>query len=173
MDRRRPVAAVRYEVEPLDAAVELRVCSDLLANEKVPERSDGPRAASVPTDPLTAETYRATGLDRVLVHRTGRSGQRVAVAVSHLLEGPGTVTTTGDCTPDRVRLTVTGRLHRRERLRLTKFAAYEFHRATRVGLREHRRRRLPAAAALPVPGAVPQAGGQAGRSGAGHAALPR
>ncbi len=57
---RRPVAAVRYEVEPLDTPVELRVCSDLLANEKVPERSDDPRAASVPTDPLTAETYRAT-----------------------------------------------------------------------------------------------------------------
>ncbi|WP_410819819.1 glycoside hydrolase family 65 protein [Micromonospora sp. 050-3] len=123
---RRPVAAVRYEVEPLDTAVELRVCSDLLANEKVPERSDDPRAASVPTDPLTAETYRATGLDGVLVQRTERSGQRVAVAVSHLVEGPGTVTTTGDCTPDRVRLTVTGRLRRGEQLRLTKFAAYEW-----------------------------------------------
>ena len=34
------------------------------------------------------------------------------------------------------------------------------------------RGRLPAAAALPLPGAVPQAGGQAGRPGAGHAALP-
>ncbi|WP_435825935.1 glycoside hydrolase family 65 protein [Micromonospora zamorensis] len=123
---RRPVAAVRYEVEPLGAPVELRVCSDLLANETVPERSDDPRAASVPTDPLTAESYSATGLDGMLVHRTERSGQRVAVAVSHLLEGPDTVTTTGDCTPDRVRLTVTGRLHPGERLRLTKFAAYEW-----------------------------------------------
>nr|WP_308159428.1 glycosyl hydrolase family 65 protein [Micromonospora sp. C81] len=123
---RRPVAAVRYEVEPLGAPVELRVCSDLLANETVPERSDDPRAASVPTDPLTAESYSATGLDGMLVHRTERSGQRVAVAVSHLLDGPDTVTTTGDCTPDRVRLTVTGRLHPGERLRLTKFAAYEW-----------------------------------------------
>ncbi|MFG1896178.1 glycoside hydrolase family 65 protein [Micromonospora zamorensis] len=123
---RRPVAAVRYEVEPLGAPVELRVCSDLLANETVPERSDDPRAASVPADPLTAESYSATGLDGMLVHRTERSGQRVAVAVSHLLEGPDTVTTTGDCTPDRVRLTVTGRLHPGERLRLTKFAAYEW-----------------------------------------------
>ncbi|MCO1595696.1 family 65 glycosyl hydrolase [Micromonospora sp. RHAY321] len=122
---RRPVAAVRYEVEPLDAAVELRVCSDLLANERVPERSDDPRAASVLTDPLIAETYRVAGLDGVLVHRTERSGQRVAVAVSHLVDAPDTVTTTGDRTPDRVRLTVTGRLHPGERLRLTKFAAYE------------------------------------------------
>ncbi|RLP91545.1 glycoside hydrolase family 65 protein [Micromonospora sp. BL4] len=122
---RRPVAAVRYEVEALDGPVELRVCSDLLANEQVPERSDDPRAASVITDPLTSETYRAAGLDGVLVHRTERSGQRVAVAVSHLLDAPGTVTATGDCTPDRVRLTVAGRLHPGERLRLTKFAACE------------------------------------------------
>ncbi|MBM0231570.1 glycoside hydrolase family 65 protein [Micromonospora sp. STR1_7] len=122
---RRPVAAVRYEVQPLDAPVELRVCSDLLANEKVPERSDDPRAASVLTEPLTGETHRADGLDGVLVHRTERSGQRVAVAVSHLVDAPDTVAVTGDGTPDRVRLTVAGRLHPGERLRLTKFAAYE------------------------------------------------
>ncbi|MFJ6163880.1 glycoside hydrolase family 65 protein [Micromonospora orduensis] len=122
---RRPVAAVRYEVEPLDAPVELRVCSDLLANERVPESSDDPRAASVLTDPLTGEAYRADGLDGVLVHRTERSGQRVAVAVSHLLDAPETVTVSCDGTPDRVRVTVAGRLHPGERLRLTKFAAYE------------------------------------------------
>ncbi|MEK8108605.1 hypothetical protein NKG94_34075 [Micromonospora sp. M12] len=45
---RRPVAAVRYEVEPLDASVELRVCSDLLANEKVPELSDDPAPPRCP-----------------------------------------------------------------------------------------------------------------------------
>ncbi|MGK5737483.1 glycoside hydrolase family 65 protein [Micromonospora sp. URMC 103] len=122
---RRPVAAVRYEVEPLDAAVELRICSDLLANEHVPERSDDPRAASVVQDPLTAETRRSSGLDGVLVHRTDRSAQRVAVAVAHLVDAPPTVATAGDCTPDRLRLTLTGRLAPGERLRLTKFAAYE------------------------------------------------
>ncbi|MFF5054180.1 glycoside hydrolase family 65 protein [Micromonospora sp. NPDC000663] len=122
---RRPVAAVRYEVEPLDGPVDLRVCSDLLANERVPESSDDPRAASTLTDPLTGEAYRADGLDGVLVHRTERSGQRVAVAVSHLLDAPDTVTVSGDGTPDRVRVTVAGRVHPGERLRLTKFAAYE------------------------------------------------
>ncbi|TDC31114.1 glycoside hydrolase family 65 protein [Micromonospora sp. 15K316] len=122
---RRPVAAVRYEVEPLDGPVEVRVCSDLLANERVPERSDDPRAADVVTDPLTAETRRAAGLDGVLVHRTDRSAQRVAVAVAHLVDTPPGVTADGDCTPDRLRVTLTGRLARGERLRVTKFAAYE------------------------------------------------
>ncbi|MET8229484.1 glycosyl hydrolase family 65 protein [Micromonospora sp. NPDC005298] len=122
---RRPVAAVRYEVEPLDGPVELRICSDLLANEKVPESSDDPRAASTLSDPLAGEAYRADGLDGVLVHRTERSGQRVAVAVSHLVDAPDTVTVSGDGIPDRVRVTVAGRLHPGERLRLTKFAAYE------------------------------------------------
>ncbi|MEU5779906.1 glycoside hydrolase family 65 protein [Micromonospora lupini] len=122
---RRPVAAVHYEAEPLDGPAELRVCSDLLANERVPELSEDPRAASVLTDPLTAEAHRTSGLDGVLVHRTERSGQRVAVAVSHLVDAPDTVTATSDGTPDRVRLTVAGRLHPGERLRLTKFAAYE------------------------------------------------
>ncbi|MER7888853.1 glycosyl hydrolase family 65 protein [Micromonospora sp. NPDC094482] len=122
---RRRIAAIRYEVEPLDASVELRVCSDLLANERVPERSDDPRAASVVTDALTAETRRSHGLDGVLVHRTERSAQRVAVAVAHLVEAPEHVSADSDCTPDRMRLTLTGPLRPGERLRLTKFAAYE------------------------------------------------
>ena len=45
---RHAVAAVRYQVEPLDdRPVEIRVCADVLANERVPERADDPRAASV------------------------------------------------------------------------------------------------------------------------------
>lgn len=122
---RRPVAAVRYEVEPLDGPVELRVCSDLLANENVPQRSDDPRAATVVQDPLTAEARRSDGLDGVLVHRTDRSAQRVAVAVAHLVDAPAVVAVDGDCTPDRLRLTLTGPLAPGERVRLTKFAAYE------------------------------------------------
>ncbi|MFC3503721.1 glycoside hydrolase family 65 protein [Micromonospora krabiensis] len=122
---RRPIGAVRYEVEPLDATVHVRVCSDLLANERLPERADDPRAATVITDPLTAERRRSDGLDGVLVHRTEHSGQRVAVAVAHLVDAPPTVAADVDCTPDRLRLTLTGPLRSGERLRLTKFAAHE------------------------------------------------
>ena len=47
-------------------------------------------------------------------------------------------------------------------------AARGVHRLRAVGLQEHRRGPVPAAAALPVLPAVPQAGGQAGGPGAGH-----
>ncbi|MGY0007323.1 glycoside hydrolase family 65 protein [Micromonospora sp. I033] len=122
---RRPVAAVDYTVEPLDGPVEVRVSADLLANERVPERADDPRAASVIHDPLTAETGRHDGTDAVLVHRTARSAQRVAVAVAHRVDAPATVATDTALSPDRFRLAVTGPLRPGERIRITKFAAYE------------------------------------------------
>ncbi|WKU03023.1 glycoside hydrolase family 65 protein [Micromonospora sp. HUAS LYJ1] len=123
---RHAVAAVRYEVEPLDdRPVEIRVCSDVLANERVPERADDPRAASVVHDPLHAELHRPDGHRGVLVHRTDSSAQRVAVAVTHETDAPAGFTDGDDHTPDRLRTTVEGRLAPGDRLRLTKYAAYE------------------------------------------------
>ncbi|MFF5172592.1 glycoside hydrolase family 65 protein [Micromonospora sp. NPDC000089] len=123
----RPVAAVRYEVEPLgDHPVPLRLCSDVQANERVPERADDPRAASIIHDPLTAERHHRDGAAEVLVHRTERSGQRVAVAVEHHVEAPDDLSIAADRTDDRLRTTVEGRLRPGERLRVTKFAAYEY-----------------------------------------------
>ncbi|WP_309227349.1 glycoside hydrolase family 65 protein [Micromonospora thermarum] len=122
---RRAVAAVRWTVEALDAPVDVRICSDALANERVPERSDDPRAASVIHDPLTAEYRRVDGPDGVLVHRTERSAQRVAVAVAHEVETPDGFASAVDETPDRLRLALDGTLRPGDRVRVTKFAAYE------------------------------------------------
>ncbi|MFI6227347.1 glycoside hydrolase family 65 protein [Micromonospora echinospora] len=129
-----PVAAVRWEVEALDASVDVRVCSDLVANQRVPERSDDPRAATVLDEPLVPEYRRSDGPDGVLVHRTGRSGQRVAVAVAHLVEAPDTTATDTGCQGDRFRLALSGPLRPGQRLRLTKFAAYE---CTRTDVVDH------------------------------------
>ncbi|MFF5213911.1 glycoside hydrolase family 65 protein [Micromonospora sp. NPDC000442] len=123
---RRRVAAVDWTVEPLDGPVDLRICADLLANEHVPERADDPRAASLISDPLTAELHRVDSADALLVHRTEHSEQRVAVAVAHRSAAPEHVTTDADATPDRIRLTLTGPLRPGERVRLTKYAAYEW-----------------------------------------------
>ncbi|MGN9774858.1 glycoside hydrolase family 65 protein [Micromonospora sp. H33] len=122
---RRAIAAVRWTVEPLDVPVEIRVCSDLVANERVPERSADPRAAAVIPDPLTAEYRRVDGRDGVLVHRTERSAERVAVAVAHEVDAPDGFASGLDESPDRLRLALTGTLRPGERLRVTKYAAYE------------------------------------------------
>lgn len=123
---RRPVAAVDWAVEPLDEPVRLRIGADLLANQRVPERADDPRAASVIHDPLTGEIRRDDGLDGVLVHRTGRSGQRVAVAVAHRVEAPDEIATGTELTADRFRLALSGPVRPGERIRVTRFAAYEW-----------------------------------------------
>ncbi|GIJ22351.1 glycosyl hydrolase [Micromonospora lutea] len=124
--RRRRVGAVDWTVEPLDGPVDVRICADLLANERVPDRGDDPRAASLIQDPLAAELHRVDGADALLVHRTERSGQRVAVAVAHRTAVPEHITTGVDATPDRIRLTLIGSLRPGERAQLTKFAAYEW-----------------------------------------------
>ncbi|SCL23870.1 alpha,alpha-trehalose phosphorylase [Micromonospora nigra] len=121
----RRVGVVDWSVEALDESVEIRISSDLLANERVPDRAGDPRAASVIDDPLTAERQRSAGTDGVLVHRTDRSAQRVAVAVAHHVDAPDEVATTVDCSPDRFRLTLTGTLPAGRRIALTKFAAYD------------------------------------------------
>ncbi|WP_254876692.1 glycoside hydrolase family 65 protein [Verrucosispora sp. NA02020] len=123
---RRRVAALDWTVEPLDEAVELRICADLLANERVPERDDDPRAAATIHDPLVAEHHHADGTDGVLVHRTEHSDQRIAVAVAHRLSAPDEIATSTDVTEDRVRLTLTGTVAPGRRVRLTKYAAYEW-----------------------------------------------
>ncbi|TDB81542.1 glycoside hydrolase family 65 protein [Micromonospora sp. KC721] len=123
---RRAVAAVHHEVEPLgDDPVELRLCSDVQANERIPERSDDPRAATIIHDPLIPELHRSDDCSGVLVHRTERSGQRVAVAVTHRIAVPDGLTSRGDSTDDRLRTCVEGRIRPGDRLRITKFAAYE------------------------------------------------
>ncbi|WBB78097.1 family 65 glycosyl hydrolase [Micromonospora sp. WMMD882] len=123
---RRPVAAVTWQVEPLDGPVEVRICADLVANQGVPDRADDPRAATILDDPLIAELHRREGLDGVLAHRTGRSGQRVAVAVADLVDAPDTTATATDSEPDRLRLTLAGPLRPGQRITLTRFTGHEY-----------------------------------------------
>ena len=106
------VAAIRYEVTAADPGVELRVESDLLANEEQPEQRDDPRAATTLHNVLRPVRHS----DDVLEHRTRRSGIPAAAAVAHRSDGSQTVTSE----PDRIRCTITGA----GALRVEKFLAY-------------------------------------------------
>src|SRR5689334_20423866 len=52
----RPVAAICYEVEPVDGPARITVQSELTANEQLPPAGADPRVAAALEDPLAAST---------------------------------------------------------------------------------------------------------------------
>ncbi len=84
----RAVAAIRYEVEPLDD-VQLVVQSDLLANEPTIHRTNDPRVAAALDSPLINDFTMAEKTRAVLCHHTKVSGLRMAAAMDHEIECAG------------------------------------------------------------------------------------
>src|ERR687895_365023 len=121
----RAVAAIEYEVEVLDAPALLVVQSELVANEQLPARDEAdPRVEAALTDPLVAEQHRCDDAGATLLHRTRRSGLRVAAAMDHEVHGPQGVKVTSEATEDIGRTTVIARLQPGQSLRLVKYLAY-------------------------------------------------
>ncbi|OIK29599.1 glycoside hydrolase family 65 protein [Streptomyces malaysiense] len=120
----RAVAAVAYEVEAVDARSRVVIQSELVANESLPGSDGDPRAAMALHSPLEQEDHFATGNRLRLVHRTRRSGLRVAVAADHAVSGPGQTTTTSESGTDLARLTVTSVLEPGQSLRVEKLVAH-------------------------------------------------
>jgi len=120
----RSVAAIRYEVEALDAAARVVLQSELVANEYVPEVEGDPRVAAALDSPLVAEEHESDGFRSLLVHRTKQSGLGVAAAMDHEVEGPEGSTSGSESIDDVARLTVTSELAVGERLLVTKYLAY-------------------------------------------------
>jgi alpha,alpha-trehalose phosphorylase len=122
--QQRAVAAIAYEVEPLDDEVRLVVQSELAANEEVPYSPGDPRVSAALQSPLRPEEHSAAGTRLRLVHSTNRSRLRVAVAADHRIEGPDGTQVSADSGDDVSRLTVTSVVKAGQRLRLEKFVAY-------------------------------------------------
>ena len=120
----RAVAAINYEVEPLDAPVRVVVQSELVANEALPNQGRDPRAGIVPASPLGCEEHLAEGTSGLLVHCTHASGLRIGAAMDHHIEGPPETVVASQSSSDVARVTVTARLEPGEKLRLVKFLAY-------------------------------------------------
>ncbi|MFF4906044.1 glycoside hydrolase family 65 protein [Streptomyces sp. NPDC001260] len=120
----RAIAAVSYEVEPVEARTRVVIQSELVANEQLPETKGDPRAAKALQSPLEPEEDFAVGRRLRLVHRTRRSGLRVAVAADHVVEGPEGTSTSSESNEDVARLTVTSVLEPGERLRVEKLVAH-------------------------------------------------
>ncbi|MEU2285326.1 glycosyl hydrolase family 65 protein [Streptomyces sp. NPDC013178] len=120
----RAVAAVAYEVEAVGSRSRVVIQSELVANESLPEPNGDPRAARALKSPLEPEEDVAVGNRLRLVHRTKRSGLRVAVAADHTVTGPERTTTASESNTDVARLTVTSVLEPGETLRVEKLVAH-------------------------------------------------
>jgi alpha,alpha-trehalose phosphorylase len=121
----RAVAAIAFEVEPLETTTRLVIQSELVTNEPHPAASNDPRAAAALEAPLVSEEHLCGGSRAVLVHATKASGLRVAAAMDHIVEGPpGTEMGDAETWADLARVTIASTVERGQRLRLVKFLAY-------------------------------------------------
>ena len=120
----RAVAAISYEVTPLDAEVRVAIQSELLANEDLPKVSGDPRVAAALEHPLESEYFNSNGTLAVMVHRTKRSGLRVGAAMDHMIDGPAGVLVESRVVADTALVSAVTPLKPGERLRVVKFVAY-------------------------------------------------
>ena len=121
----RPVLAIAFEVEAVDAATRIVVQSELVADEEIPDLGGGdPRAAAALTDALEALDGAGRGSGGYLVHRTRRSGITMAAAMENVFDAPGDVSVRNEAAADWVRVGGTTVLQPGERLRLEKIVTY-------------------------------------------------
>src|ERR1039458_5297470 len=120
----RSVAAICYDVEPLDGPVPVVVQSELLANEQLPPPGGDPRVTAVLKAPLAAEQHAASGARAGLVHSTRRSGLLIAAVMDHVIDGPAATHVRAESFPHMGRVTVTATLQPGQRLRLGKVVAH-------------------------------------------------
>ncbi|GLZ03757.1 glycosyl hydrolase [Actinomadura sp. NBRC 104412] len=120
----RAIAAICYDVEPVDQSLRVVAQSELVANESLPDLGDDPRVAAALEAPLVSEEHVHNGTKVILVHATRKSGLRMAAGMSHDIEGPGRMAVDAESSPDVGRVTVATELEPGQRLRIVKYLAY-------------------------------------------------
>jgi alpha,alpha-trehalose phosphorylase len=120
----RAVAAILYEVEPLQTRVAVVVQSELVSNESLPDPGDDPRAAAALSSPLRSELFDGDGQRAVLAHSTRASGLRMAAAMDHVIDGPSGTEATLELDQDLARVVISSELESGQSLRVVKFLAY-------------------------------------------------
>ncbi len=121
----RAIAAVCYEVEPIDAGLQIAVQSELIANEQLPSGTAGDsRAGAVLDHPLVGEYWNSHDNAVVLVHKTRDSGLRVAAAMDHVIDAPAAMRTETQVYVDGGLVTTSVDLEPGQRLQLIKLVAY-------------------------------------------------
>jgi alpha,alpha-trehalose phosphorylase len=122
----RAIAAILYEVEPLDGVTPVVVQSELVTNESMPQVKGDPRAAAALASPLVSEDFIGDDGRAVLTHVTRASGLRVSAGMWHVVEGPGSIDTRTEALSDLARLTISADPSPGEPLRMIKFMGYSW-----------------------------------------------
>jgi alpha,alpha-trehalose phosphorylase len=120
----RAVAAISYQIEPLDDAVHIVLQSELVANEQLPPARWDPRAAAVLEAPLRSEEHAGQSGRAMLIHKTRRSGLRLAVAMQNQVVCPADTRQETESAPDVARHAVSAQLCPGQRLHLLKLVTY-------------------------------------------------
>jgi alpha,alpha-trehalose phosphorylase len=106
----RSIAAICYDVEPLESPVRVVVQSELVANEQSPPPGGDPRVAAVLQAPVVEQEHAAKGARAGLVHSTRHSGLCVAAVMDHVIDGPPATRMQAESFPHLGRVTVTASL---------------------------------------------------------------
>ena len=122
--RKRSIAAILYEVEPLEQSLPVVVQSELVTNEPLPGASMDPRAASPVDAALRCEFFGDRDDEVLLVHSTERSRLRLGTAMSHIVTSPGDAELTSESFADLGRVTISAEVAPGKPLRLVKLIAY-------------------------------------------------
>jgi alpha,alpha-trehalose phosphorylase len=121
----RAIAAICYEVEPIDSGLQIAVQSELIANEQLPSAAAGdPRASATLEHPLVGEWQSVHDNAILLVHRTRQSGLRVAAAMDHIIDAPAETRVESHGFDDGGLVAASVALQPGQRFRLIKFVGY-------------------------------------------------
>lgn len=120
----RAIAAICYDVEPIEGGARLILQSELVANEDMPVISGDPRVAAALGAPLEPEEHLARDTEAILIHHTRRSWLRVAAGMDHVVFGPERTEVSTEASPDWARTTIACVLQPGQRLRVVKFIGY-------------------------------------------------
>jgi alpha,alpha-trehalose phosphorylase len=133
----RSIVGILYEIEPVDEPANVVVQSELVANEQLPTLTGDPRTAKSIVSPLVSEEYQGQDTSALLIHKTRRSGLRMAAAMDHIISGTPRLHVMNEAGPDVARVVATDILEPGQRLRLVKLVAYGWsHERTQPAMRD-------------------------------------
>jgi alpha,alpha-trehalose phosphorylase len=128
----RSVAAIEYQVEPLDGEATVVVQSELVANETLPKAGMDPRVSAVLGAPLESRFYGALEQRAILVHTTKSSHLTMACVMDHVIECDVAPDVMAEGMEDIGRLTVATTVRSGAPLRIVKFLSYGWSRQRSV-----------------------------------------